>query len=71
MSSPIIRKSAVALVPDDTGCKHGFLGPTRKVDSVKYGPCLECLSYVAIELDTNSQRTGRTWLVKHVSSDSN
>jgi hypothetical protein len=53
-------------VEDNSGCEHRVLvGPKRVEEHIGYGSCQECGREVAIELDKNSQRTGRTWLVEY------
>jgi hypothetical protein len=56
----------VRLVEDHSNCKHRFLaGPERAESHVKYGHCQDCHREVAIQLDKDGERTGRTWLVEY------
>jgi len=58
------------LVEDTTSCEHKFIvGPQRIVNNHHVGHCDACKREVAIELDAEKSRTGRSWLIEYSSID--
>ena len=54
------------LVDDNGDCEHKFLvGPQQKIKDLYVGHCDECRQEVALEMDKNDERTGRSWIIEY------
>ncbi len=58
-------------IEDTSGCKHKFVaGPQRRMQpDLLAGFCDLCTREVAVELDKNDERTGRSWLIECTDHD--
>ncbi|HLK34662.1 MAG TPA: hypothetical protein VKT29_16325 [Terriglobales bacterium] len=57
------------LVDDNGDCEHRFIvGPQRKIKNLYVGHCDECRQEVALEIDKNDERTGRSWIIEYGSA---
>jgi len=58
-----------ATVEDTSGCDHTFIvGPQRIIKNLHVGHCDACKREVAIELDAEKNRTGKSWLIEYSES---